>query len=848
MSEEKKNNPENQDIFSEPVKEELTGQDIFSGDEDFFKSLEESEKRAETSQKKGDIEKKYRLATILQKSLILIIAGICSFCLVFYIIFHSENQPTSQSVRTENIKENNIPQETVQKSKQQNNKYTSCIEDFDFPVSLKSAENLYKSGDYVNSYIVYRILSENRSEDNSEKLLDDYINLKTALCAAVIKSSQIQHNLQEDVISPQTAFKQLLQSSSPAIRITANAGLSIISERKGDYLSARRYLYKILSLCNLIKSQETWSEKLEKQCQFAVAEHLTRKIISLSQNNKYIPDEIWRGISFVDIFDGKEINEIEDILKEGTGLIAGRELLPDVEKSASPEKSSVQLWQVSAGSVNINDFLAKIGRTCRVEIEWNKNCDFPSIKNRTVTLYKTDSTVSEIIATAAGSVGLTAYKKDSSEDSKDTFCIYNPKQYTKLNEHVENLSKQAVKLWQRQLLTTTDKLLTAKEHFWLGTLYNELQMPNEALAEYKLVFNTYSRSCAAPVALMKSSIIKTNLNDIKGAKQDLQHLIEQFPDSEFNLCAALQLAEEQTRCAEYEKAYPLFRKIYYFSENIDDVTESAFGAADCCYRTNDIKSAVKWIERYFEKASDTDRRFYQAFYLAGKCYYTLDKKEQAYKCFKKVISGRLPDEEFLDSLQYVVQIQTEKGEAIQALAAVKKAEEKDFSKENTIKLLFMKSDVLADSGLLKNACELLGSNLDYISDRELKSKAFFKIAKYSVRMENFKDAETYFAKAITQTEKPEISRQINLDLAEVYLQIEKTQRTIDICTELLQKSFKADVQKKARHLLAKAYNKEEKFGKAIEVIASGKSKKHFSKEVKNSGREILKNNNSTNVN
>jgi tetratricopeptide (TPR) repeat protein len=213
-----------------------------------------------------------------------------------------------------------------------------------------------------------------------------------------------------------------------------------------------------------------------------------------------------------------------------------------------------------------------------------------------------------------------------------------------------------------------------------------------------------------------------------------------------------------------------------------------------------------------------------------------------------VISGRLPDEEFLDSLQYVVQIQTEKGEAIQALAAVKKAEEKDFSKENTIKLLFMKSDVLADSGLLKNACELLGSNLDYISDRELKSKAFFKIAKYSVRMENFKDAETYFAKAITQTEKPEISRQINLDLAEVYLQIEKTQRTIDICTELLQKSFKADVQKKARHLLAKAYNKEEKFGKAIEVIASGKSKKHFSKEVKNSGREILKNNNSTNVN
>ena len=80
-------------------------------------------------------------------------------------------------------------------------------------------------------------------------------------------------------------------------------------------------------------------------------------------------------------------------------------------------------------------------------------------------------------------------------------------------------------------MTAEDDKRVPNGHFALGLLHAERNQPNDAIAEYKLVANRFSKTPLAPQALLQSGMLKVTLRDYAGAQQDLKQLVELYPDT-----------------------------------------------------------------------------------------------------------------------------------------------------------------------------------------------------------------------------------------------------------------------------------------------------------------------------
>jgi tetratricopeptide (TPR) repeat protein len=835
MAEEKKdtknspeNNPSEEDIFSEPVKEQPDSEDIFSADEELSKAVQEELKAADSGSDK-EIEKKFRFASTAQKIIVLVIIGI-EILIAYFLLFSGSDEDTSENIQSNTKAVDKIPPAPNRESVPAEDKQLEKEKKLNFPVSLHSAEKFYKKSDYENAYVIYKKLEEKSGFSEKNQLIGDYIKLRMGLCASAVEFSEGMEE-ENNFVSPADTFKQLSQSQSPVVRITAYSNLSRKARNKGNYLSARSYLYKIMALSSLLKSNTKWRKDLIQKCKYASAEQLTRKIISLSERGQRIPENIWEELIFSDILADKDITEIETILQQGKELIANESLLPEIRQVDSAPEINEPVWKVNGSGICIDDFLAKVGRSCEIGIEWDTNAQLASVKNRTVSIFISAGAAREIITTAAGSAGLLAYKKNTSDDEQETYCIYNPEEYKELDQHIRILAGEAENLWQQFLLKNQKRSRTAIGHFCLGTLHAERQAPVEAIAEYQLVYNNYPYSKTAPVALMESSRIKTDFKDYQGAREDLRRLVEQFPDSPLNQLANTYLGRQSMKAGEYKRAYRSFKKVYYFSDNKEDALKSAFSAAKCRYHLGDMKSTKIWINRFLNKADKKHSDYYKGWYLAGLCCQKLGENKKADIAFKKAVSGKLPADHYIEALKHAVRFSVRNADPLQALGLIKTARKKDLPREQNVELLLVKAETMAEIGLIDKAIELLESDLKYVSDRKLKARLLFDLGKYQVKADNPAKAKTCFTRTITQTENSELIRESNLALAEICFETGETQKTIDMCTRLLDTSFKKELQNRARQLLIKSYNKQNKFDKAIELIAADEKGKQFSKNV-----------------
>ena len=705
------------------------------------------------------------------------------------------------------------------------------------PLSLQLAESYYAEKDYVRAYSACNRLRQNLVGPEFE-LVRDFLQLRMALCLAQKSNADKACEM----------LRAVSESRSIALRAIANYHISLLEMNSGQYLKARTRAYKAIALTAALAFDCEWALAIERDCQFLAAEAITRQVLSLSDADKNLPQQLWSSSTEKDPLIGLSETELYKVLNSGIERINTGLLAPQVQAvDINPDSPALSRWSVVCNGPGIEELMARFASNAALDVKWMRHVDSNARAeskpagtswNRSVTLYLPAATAQQVATTAAGAVGFLAKVDDA-----NTVIITDPAEYYALSEHTRMLNEHAIRLWRKLLLMYGDDKRIPNAHFALGVLHDQKGQVNEATAEYKFVANRYSQTPLAPFALLRSSRLKTGLRDYTGASRDLKQLIEQYPDNDLVGQAHLNLAETTMKAGHYEQACSLYKKAYTLGSSTEAKTAATFGAGKCFYQLNDYESAIKWLTLYLEASgaqqvpayksanpeSQSGANLYTAYLLMGKSHMAMGNLQQACEALGRTVKRANASDEYVEAIASLVETQIKQKDLVAALSTIQNIRAWPFSQEQATRLLLLKSAVLRELGLTDHASTLLADRVQYLTDSKLKADITLELARCQVAAEKLDTARTYLTEALSLVEPGPVAHTASLELAEVCLKLKDYRQTISICTQLLDSSASEQIKQQASKTLAAAYSSQQDYDKAAMALLTApatKSKTH----------------------
>jgi tetratricopeptide (TPR) repeat protein len=811
------------------IDQELSEYDLFAGDEDFYNLLAESsyEKSVERSAGKRRwlqrLEQyKYQRFSNLQKILAVSILAVISILLFVLLkspsgsVAGSASIPAGQSVQP--ARQQSISGQSVSGSEQLIPAQIQKSEPMLLPtqpLSLQVARIYVLQKEYDRAFAAYNALRE--ALPAGEELLKDFLQLKMALCAKQVADFEQASRL----------LAMASQSRSPAVRIVANYHLCLLEIQRKRFLRARTRAYNMIAIIKAVDFNDDWALSFECDCSFLVAECLTRQILLLSSTDSDLPGDLWgRATVSSDPFDNLNESELRRFLNSGSEHL-GRGLLdPEIRKLE--DKGGLSRWSVTSYGAPVEELLAKFAAGADIDIYWavqgtsGSNSAEDSVRQRPVSIYLPAATSQQIVLTAAGCAGLLA--DIGGEPGRQKVTIYDPAEYSSLKQHVSFLSEQAVSLWQKFVLTFYSDQRLGNAHFLMGLLQSQIEMPLEAIAEYKLVANQFSQMPLAPFALLHSSKLKASLRDYPGAREDLKQLIEQYPDVDIYGQACLCLADATMEAGLNAEAARLYQRVYNFGLSAESRAASAIGAARCLYETKVYEEAAKWLTRYLDLVgNDENKNLYSAYFLLGQSNLALGKYQQACDAFQYALEEQSSREQYVEAITSLVKGHIEQEHFVEALDTLESVRTVALSKEQSVEMLLLKCRIFRILGLFDAAIVSLRDRAEYISDSQLNAKISFELAQCYIAEGNLEKARIGLSEILAAVEPGPLAQQVAIDLAGICLKLERDSQAISVCLQLLESDVSGQKKQQILKLLAEAYNLQKNYDKAT-LALSGKWK------------------------
>lgn len=820
-------------LVQSPVGEthkELSARDIFTGDEDFYEFMaRQGQVQVGTDQplagaNKTSIATKIKRFSTLQKILAFSIIILTAALLLYAslkpateVITDIQKSPAAQQIQPPKVSS----EELTQLLPQQTQKPQPSLPPTQ-PLSLKVAQDFYLQKDYNRAYAVYNQLCQNLPAGGEEESLRSFLQLKMALCTKQTQQGQ-------DSTQASHLFREIAESRSPIIKALANYYMAFIEVQNNQFLKARARAYRTIALIDAVDLDKNVALSLQRDCSFLIAESITRYILSLCDADKDIPSQLWSSPTDVDLFaDLNDTSTLNTLLNSGSEKLKEGLLGPQVQKIEHSE--SPALWSIVCYDASIEELLARFAANAGIDIVWAPGSkpgfeeEKNAIRKRAVCLYLPAATAQQVVAVASGCAGLLAHS-----DEKGSVNILNPDEYYSLSEHISLLGQEAISLWQRFLLTFYDDQHIPNAHFVLGLLYAQKGQVSESIAEHKLVANRYLQTHLAPLALLHSSKLKSNLRDYLGAREDLEQLVEQYPDSELSGQASLHLADVTMKAGLLHEASQLYSKVYNLGLSPQSQIASSLGAGKCFYEIKDYEAAAKWLTRYIRLARDqTSRDLYLAYLLLGKTNLALGKTKLSCEAFQYALSGKLSGEEYVETVTALVNAQIQQEHFIEALALINNIHPWQLSQERFIEILLLKSKILRAMGLVDKAIALLGDRAEYTSDAQLKAKISFELAKNYIAKGDLEVARGKLSEILVVTEPGPLAQEVALELAGVCLKLGESTQTVSICSQLLGAGPSMPIKQKTLETLATAYNQQKNYEMAALTLLGKWSEKESS--------------------
>ena len=676
------------------------------------------------------------------------------------------------------------------------------------PLSLQIADKLYVGAEFDSALVTYDKLYRRLPPTEDQQPLRDFLQLRMALCSKNVGNIRQADNM----------FRTVSLCRLPLLRALARYHQSSTLIERQRYLEAVTKAYQTIALIEVVDYDEQWVRAVQQQCYFLVAEALTRSLLSLRDADTDLPPELWGQHPDIDPFINLDQPQLKVFLASGSERLDEALLAPKIQPAAADNR-----WSVVCNGAPIEELLARFATNTGYNIQWIDNgqtaLDEESIRRRPVYLYLNSATTQQVVTVAAGSVGLLARL-----DQTGNVRIVDPSSYASLAEHTTLLADESVSLWRRFLLAAEDDQRVPNGHFTLGLLYALHDRPNEAIAEYKLVANRFSKASLAPPALLQSGKLKVTLRDYAGAQQDLKQLVELYPDTELADRASLYLADATMKAGLHIEATGLYRKVYNLGLSRESQIASALGAGRCFYETQDYHEAAKWLSRYVTLARDQNRReFHVACLLLGKTYLALENPTQAHVALKLAMKGELSRQQYVETVVTLVKTYIQQGLFLEALNILEGTHAWQLSQQETIELLLLRARVLRSIGLIDKAIAILGEKAQFLPSPELKGKVALELTACYRDLGEFEQARAVLSDTFALVEPGPLAQKIGGELARICLRTSQAAQAVSVCSQLLEHATDGAERKTIQSLLAEAYREQKEYDRAVSALLDSRT-------------------------
>jgi len=788
------------DAFVAGNQQPPTENQVFAGDEDFYSKLAGFASDTDTL---SAPRKSYKTASKLQKMLVVAIAVVAAM-LVYPLLKSKTTTPVPSPEATSPAEP--IPEIETAVSTQPTSSETPWLQAEPSPeiqqaraLSVNIAEKLYKQKQYTAALDTYKQLLQNTA-DPHQQALHDFIKLRLALCSS--KTASV------DQTAP--LFRLLTQSRCPLVALLANYQLSLIELQQRQFLNAQTKAYQALCLVSAADFNRDFAQSLLVNCHFIVAQSLTSKVLALSNADQDLPRSMWPLHLLPDAFTDLTQATLLPILNTGFEKIDKAAFIPQIR--AFQQGGDLLRWSAICLRAPIEEVLARFTADIDLHLQWapaapdDTTEQTDSARQRPVTLYMTDTTSQQAIAAAAGAAGLMIQLED-----KD-LTVFDPANYTSLNQQIALLSRQALASWQRFVLTFYNDKRIGTAHFALALLHTQRNEIPQAIAEYKLVANRFSKSPMAPAALLESSKLKADLHDYLGAREDLKQLVEQYPDCELADDACLYLADATQKASLYSQAAKAYGKVYNLGFSSASRTAAALGAGQCFFDERNYRQAVKWLDRYFQLADDhegTDT--FAAYSMLGQAHLALGNLQNACQALRNALNAKVVRDQYAETVCALARANIEQDNFIEALEDLDSANTQQLSLPELMKILLLKSVVFRKMGLVNKAVTILSDRAEYLDDPRLKTEVFLELARCYAADGRLEDAADTLTEILLFAQRQDVVQTVALELAGVYFQLGRNYEVISICRRTLHSQPSEQLKQQALELMAKAHNSENNY-------------------------------------
>jgi len=671
------------------------------------------------------------------------------------------------------------------------------------PLSLQVAEKFYVAGDYENALLTYMKLHRRLSGAEENQPLREFLLFRMALCS---KNSG-------DIKQADSMFRTVALSRLPALRALARYYQSTTLLTRERYLEAATRAYQTVALIEVVDYDTKWASAVQQECYFLVAEALSRYLLSLRDADTDVPPCLWSAHPDIDPFLNLDEPQLKVFLNSGHQKLDEALLSPQI-RNVTRQGSTVH-WSVVCNGASVDELLARFASNAKLNIRWLNNghrgLDEETARRRPVYLYLTSSTAYEVVTVAAGSAGLLARM-----DEKGNISLLDPSFYSSLSDHTKLLVAESISLWQALFLTSKDDKHAPHGHFALGLLHTLHERLDEAIAEYKLVANRSSRHALAPYGLLHSGRLKVRLRDYVGAHEDLKQLVELYSDSELADRACLDLADASMKAGLYDEATDLYRKVFQLGLSIESQTESALGAGQAFYETQDYQAAAEWLNRYVTLARDQNRReFHSACLLLGKAYLALSNPQQAHAALNLALAGELSRRQYVETIATLVKTYMQQQLFVEALNILEGTQAWQLSQQETVELLLLRAQALRSIGLTDRAITLLAEKGAFLPSPDLKAAVALELARCYVAKGEFESARETLSKTFTLVKPGPLARQLGRDLAQICLRLNQPRQAIAVCSQLLEDTEPGPDRELLLKLETDAYRLQQQYGRAV---------------------------------
>lgn len=670
----------------------------------------------------------------------------------------------------------------------------------DQAVSFRVAKELYNQGQYKKACYVFKKLQENLLGDSlRQQCLKDWLSLQMARCLQQSSEKGMMDEL----------FTEALNSKSLVVQAMANYHIAVAQGKNQQHYEAYNRIYRTLSL---LKAFQKWMPPaMEADCYYMAAESLTRHILGISNDRWDLPGSEWMNRMESYELPVQSQQQLSDLLLAGIEQINDAVLMPKVEYDSN-RKVGVQ-WTVACLNAPFEQVIWQFASESDLSVNWEGSKDGFNDRRVTMLLPFVDRHyLAEVVTSCAGLI----WHYDGYSGT-----IYDPVNYNDIDRLRQVFVQKAISMWQRFQIRYRNNSRIPNAQFCLGRLYTISDDKPMALGVYKLVSTQYDQPVLAAYGLFNMAMLKVDMRDYAGAREDLNELLIRYPDCLVVNKALMYLGDVLLKSRLYAESAQIYDRLFHLDVNAQTRRSALFGLGQCCYEMADYESAAKWLSKALEMAQDqSDDRVGVATYMLGRSYISLGQYRQACDALRMALGQTLDNHEYIQTVLELAQVECEQGNYLRALNELEAVSEERLNQEDSCKVMIAKANVYRSLGLLDAAISLLRRQIEFIAESSLRAQLSLELAHCYMLNEDLRIAEKELNDVMYDLPVGYDSQRGGFLLARIAFIQQRYGKAESFCLDALETNVEDDqLRSRIHHLLGDIYKKQNDFDRAALAFA-----------------------------